>query len=59
MKLKLLDLDQKEMEQKKKVTNYINVCLLQSQFTVYIGGSYSQLLEKDSRRKDTWLNCQT
>lgn len=44
---------------KKKVTNYINICLLQSQFTVYIGGSYSQLLEKDSSRKDTWLNCQT
>lgn len=39
--------------QRKVLTNYINICLLQSQFTVYIGGSYSQLLEKDSSRKDT------
>lgn len=39
--------------EKIRVTNYINICLLQSQFTVYIGGSYSQLLEKDSSRKDT------
>lgn len=46
-------IDQKEINKKKVLTNYINICLLQSQFTVYIGGSYSQLLEKDSSRKDT------
>lgn len=52
-KKKVVESRSKVNETEKKVTNYINICLLQSQFTVYIGGSYSQLLEKDSSRKDT------
>lgn len=49
---KVVESRSKVNETEIKVTNYINICLLQSQFTVYIGGSYSQLLE-DSSRKDT------